>query len=346
MDNQKKNQIKDQEYNTFQLKQNLEQLVSTQSGRRAFLASLPVLVAACAQVPQTRHREGDNSGQETQITIADEKKMTQEYLPQMAKEYPPIQDSRLQSYLQKVGKNMAIRSGNEGNPYNYNFTLAQSSGVNAFALPAGTVFVTAPLLAMAESEAELAGVIGHEIGHVKARHTAERIDQEKKSQNKSLLYTLGGGVLGGLLGYGLGKAVCRKNDKECLQRVAMYGAAAGGAGGLLIQKFAFMAHSREDEMEADRVSFRTGVAGGYHKDHVGRFYNKLLAMEQQYKQSSGQNNALAPLADAMSTHPPSIERVQQIQQMASQEPLKSNAIITTREFQEVKAKVQSYVKKA
>jgi len=189
--------------------------------------------------------------------------------------------------------------------------------VNAFALPAGTIMVTAPLMEMADSEAELVGVIGHEVGHVQARHTAERMYQAKRAESKSWMYAVGGGLLGGAVGYGLGKALCKKNDKKCQERALQYGAAAGVGGGLLVQKYAFMANSREDEMEADRIGFRTAVRAGYDKGHVGRFYNKLYAMEQR---SKGRGNGLTrALTDALSTHPPSKERVQQMNQMASQE---------------------------
>ncbi len=71
-----------------------------------------------------------------------------------------------------------------GNPDNYHVTVVDVATVNAFALPAGQVFVTAPLIALAASEAELAGVIGHEVGHVMARHTAERMYVREKEQNK------------------------------------------------------------------------------------------------------------------------------------------------------------------
>ncbi len=334
--------IIDKEQALEQLKSELDYLTSFQSGRRLFLQSIPLLLASCATVPQNRYNEGGNN-QATSLTIQDEMQMTKEYLPQMQKEYPAIPDSRLQNYINKVGGRIAAGSGNEGHPYHYNFTLVQAPMINAFALPAGTVFVTAPLLAMADSEAELAGVLGHEIGHVKSRHTAERIDQEKKSQSSSLLWGLGGGLIGGALGFGLGKLICRKDDKACLQRIALYGAAAGGAGGLLIQKFGFMAHSREDEMEADRISFRTSVASSYHKDHVGRFYNKLLDMENQAK-ANGNQASLGLIADAMSTHPPSTERVKQIAELVANEPLKANATINTREFNEAKNLVKQFIK--
>ncbi|MCM2280856.1 MAG: M48 family metalloprotease, partial [Bdellovibrionaceae bacterium] len=286
----------------------LKELNSTSVGRRAFLQAAPFLLAACATAGEkNRYREGDNSGQEISITPADETKMTQEALTEMSKDYPPLQDREIQGYVSDVGNRLVNASGLRGNPYNYSFTVVDVNMVNAFALPAGTIFVTTPLLAMAETEAELAGVIGHEIGHVKARHAAERIEKAKREQNKGLFYMLGGGVLGGAAGFGIGKLVCPPKDQKCLQTATLAGAAAGVGGGLLIQKYKFMANSREDEMEADRVGFRTAVQAGYSKDHVGSFYAKLLKMEESRK--SGDGGVLQSFADALSTHPPSRERV-------------------------------------
>lgn len=315
----------------MELEKALKEMNSRPLGRRVFLASLPVLLSACATVPKSRYREGSNKGQKTSITVADEQKMTKQYLAQMHKDYPPIQDKLLQNYIQNLGQKIVVRNQLAANPYNYNFTVVQTPAVNAFALPAGTIFVTAPLIAMADSEAELAGVIGHEIGHVQARHTAERIDKEQKEQNKTLLYTLGGAIGGYLVGQGLGKLVCPPKDRECLDRITKYGAMAGGLGGLLIQKYAFMANSREDEMEADRIGFRTSVSAGYHKDYVGKFYSKLLVMESKQKQDP----LLASFSDAMSTHPPSKERVKQMNQMASKEN-QSKGIISSNDFDRVK----------
>lgn len=304
-----------QEMLLTQLRKDLIQLNSTNAGRRAFLKAAPLILAGCASGEKTRYREGDNTGQSTSITVNDERRMTQEYLPQMKKEYPAHPNKRVQRYITSLGNEIVTANKLNGNPYNYNFTVCNAKMVNAFALPAGTVFVTAPLIKLAKSEAELAGVVGHEVGHIKARHTAERIDAAKKSQTKSILYGIGGAILGGAAGFALGKAVCNKKDKECLRRVATYGAAAGGAGGLLISKFAFMANSREDEMEADRIGFKTSLNAGFHKDHVGLFYNRLLEMEKANK--GKQNAVMRTFADAMSTHPPSEQRVAQMREMAS-----------------------------
>ncbi|MFP5518263.1 MAG: M48 family metalloprotease [Bdellovibrionia bacterium] len=318
----------------------LKEWTSTPMGRRAFLASLGILLASCAQ-KQHRQREGDNSGQTTSMTVADEKRMTQEVLPQMKKDYPPLQNSQMQGYISNLGRKVVAASNLEGNPYNYNFTVVDVDYVNAFALPAGTVFVTAPLIAMADTEAELAGVIGHEVGHIQARHTAERMEKAKKEQNKSWMYAAGGGLLGGIVGFGLGQLVCKKGDNECLQKAATYGAAAGAGGGLLIQKYAFMANSREDEMEADRIGFRTAVKAGYDKDKVGLFYEKLLKMEQQSK--GNKDPLMSALSDALSTHPPSKERVTQMQQMASEQARTIKMIESTKDFENIQKLVKKHL---
>lgn len=317
------------------LEHELRNLISTPVKRRLFLASLPVLLAGCGSVAKTRMREGDNSGQASALTPSEERKLADEYRPQMEKEYPPLKDEYAQSYIRELGARVVAANKLQGQPYEYRFTMVDAQMVNAFALPAGAIYVTKPLLLMAGSEAELAGVLGHEIGHVKARHTAERMAKEKSEQTKSILYGIGGAILAGAGGYALGKALCKKEDKECIRRAALYGAAAGAAGGLLIQKFAFMAHSREDEMEADRIGFRTSVQAGYDPNHVGLFYEKLLAMEQQYRQK--QDKFSAAFADAMSTHPPSKERVAQMKQMASQSNVKGD--ISSNEFKRIKQRL-------
>jgi len=325
----------------LELEKTLHELNSTPTGRRSFILALPVLLAACAAPQKTRYREGDNTGQATEITVEDEKRMTQEVLPKMRQEYPPIADPEMQTYITNLGNKISTKNGLEGNPYQYNYTVVGAKFVNAFALPAGTIYVTAPLIEMADSEAELAGVVGHEVGHVQARHAAERIDRAKKEQNKTLLYGVVGGLLGGAAGFGLGKLMCPPKDNECLAKAAALGAAAGAGGGLLIQKFAFMANSREDEMEADRIGFRTSVASHYHKNHVGDFYNKLHKMEQ----SRAKNNTplLGSLADAMSTHPPSQERVNQMNELAAATPAKPNAITSSRDFDYIRQKCRRWM---
>lgn len=308
----------------------LEKLNQTKIGRRALLQAAPLLLASCASPQKTRYREGDNTGQNTSLSVRDEQKMTKEYLPKMRKDYPAVKNSKAQRYITELGNRIVTANNLRNKPYSYNFTLVNSKSINAFALPAGEVFVTVPLLKVADSEAELAGVIGHEVGHIQARHTAERIDRAKKKEKSNLLWSIGGALLGGAAGYGLGQLMCPKKDRQCLEQAAKYGAMAGGAGTLLIQKYQFMANSQEDEMEADRIGFKTAHNAGYHKDHIGKFYSKLLEMEKKHKK--GGNKMLAAFADAMSTHPPSQKRVQQMVEMSSQTPLKKGKLISTNDF--------------
>jgi predicted Zn-dependent protease len=98
------------------LDKDLRQVCSTAMGRRAFLILAPVLVAGCASGEKTRYREGDNSGQATSMTVADEKRMTKEYLPQMYKEYPRSKNKYAQSYISDLGRKIAAGSGMEGKP--------------------------------------------------------------------------------------------------------------------------------------------------------------------------------------------------------------------------------------
>ena len=316
----------------FALEREIKLMTSTQRGRRNFILGVPLLLASCAKVPKTRHREGDNTGQEVSLSVSDERRMTEEYLPKMSKDYPTLRNNYAQNYIKNLGDGIVTASNLEGRPYQYNFRVVASDQVNAFALPAGEVFVTSGLIKMTENEAELAGVVGHEIGHIQARHTAERLHKAEKDKNKSLLYGLGGALLGGAAGFGLAKLVCSKQDRECLARMAKYGALAGGAGGLLISKYAFMANSREDEMEADRIGFRTSVKAGFDSNQVGGFYNKLYQMEKKHQKGAG--GISRALADAMSTHPPSADRVRQMNEMASRFP--SNGRVSSNEFQKLK----------
>lgn len=323
-----------------ELDQILSSMMISKIGRRHFLQAVPLLLSACA-TSHSRMREGDNTGQDTDFTVDDEKRMTREALPAMKKDYPRLEDPELQNYVSDIGRKLVVANGLETHPYNYSFTVVNVPYVNAFALPAGTVFVTLPLVVAAETEAELAGVIGHEVGHVVARHTAERIEAERKGTS-GWLYALGGGALGGAAGFGLGKLLCPPNDNACAGKAALLGAAAGGAGGLLVQKYKFMANSREDEMEADRIGFKTSVRAGYNPMRVGDFYNKLQKMEESSEHGGGA--IMASMSDAISTHPPSRERVEQMHQLALQNPAGPRAITNSAEFDRIRKRAAAISK--
>lgn len=274
--------------------------------------SLLILSVSCAKTSD-RYREGSNAGQKSALTVEEEKKLTQEAMPQMKKDYPSTSNKELQSYITRLGQKLVAANKLNGNPYHYNFTVVESNQINAFALPAGETFITIPIIAMADSEAEIAGVIGHEIGHVVARHTAERMEAAKGEQKKMIGFGALGAVLGAGAGYFASSKLCKDGDSACKLKYTGYGGAGGAAVGVMAQKYGFMKNSQEDELESDRIGFRYAVVAGYNKDKVGDFYSKLYALEKESKK--GQNAAMSFISDAMSSHPPSKSRVDQAAEM-------------------------------
>lgn len=304
-------------------------------------AVLLAVVTACAPTNSSRYREGSNIGQDTPLTVADEERLTKEALPKMQKDYPPARNPELQRYISELGSKIVRANHLEGNPYHYTFTVVDVPDINAFALPAGTVFITASLIAAVDTEAELAGVVSHEIGHVVARHSAERMYAMEKAQNKTWLYAAGGAAVGAAAGLGLGLLLCEKGDAACLAKAAAIGGVVGAGGGLLAQRYTFLVNSREDEMEADRLGFRYSVAAGYDKNEVGRFYEKLLDIEKKSRQDGG---VAKSLSDALSTHPPSSERVRQMKELAAASPDRK-AVKNTPEFNRARLIAAGMVKK-
>ncbi len=303
------------------------------------ILSILFLISACA-TEKTRYREGNNQGQKAALTVEEEKKLTKEALSEMKKDYPPAKNPEIQAYINKIGQKIVKANKLNNNPYTYSFTVVDVKAVNAFALPAGSIFMTAPIIAMAESEAEIAGVLGHEIGHVTARHTAERMYMAKEEEGKTWVFGGIGAALGGTAGYLLSKKLCAPNDNACKAKYALYGAGAGGVGGLMIQKYGFMKNSQEDELESDRVGFRYASNAGYDKEKVGDFYRKLQAMEEAAKKN--QNAVMGWVSDAMASHPPSKSRVAQANEM--KRLIKSNGGTTvTPEFLRMKKIAQDIV---
>lgn len=308
-----------------------------------FLSMFILLEACSSKKYSDRYREGDNAGQKVALTVDEEKKLTKEALAEMKKEYPPAQSPELQAYINRIGQKIVNANKLNNQPYTYSFTVVDVPVVNAFALPAGSVFMTAPIIAMAESEAEIAGVLGHEIGHVTARHTAERMYVAKKEQPKTWIFGGIGAGVGAVAGYYLGKKLCDPKDTACRAKYTLGGGAVGGAGGLMVQKYGFMKNSQEDELESDRVGFRYAANAGYDKENVGDFYVKLAAMEKEAKK--GQNAVVGWLGDAMASHPSSDKRVAQAEEMKGLIKT-SGGTTTTAEFQQMRKLAQQIVERA
>jgi predicted Zn-dependent protease len=203
-------------------------------------------------------------------------------LKQIAAEFGgPYNDPGLQRYVTSVGELLSQASDRPGAARG--FTVLDSDVVNAFAVPSGDVFVTRGLIALANSEAELASVLAHEIGHVTAQHAEHR--QERGTYGA--LGALGAGLLGALIG------------APQLGQLGQLGAQAW------ISKY-----SREQESEADLLGIRFMSRAGYDPRAAAWF---LKSLEDQSALES--KIAGAPRGDAsynfMSDHPRTADRVQQ-----------------------------------
>ncbi len=132
--------------------------------------------------------------------------------PEMAQQHGGLYpDQRLQSFVTTVGNKLVNSSVARDTPYRYNFhLLADERTINAFALPGGQIFITYALFSQL-NESQLAGVLGHEIGHVIGRHSAERIAESEFWQTLSTGASVGGDM-GGLVG-GIGQNTLLKNGR-------------------------------------------------------------------------------------------------------------------------------------
>ncbi|MEE8276665.1 MAG: M48 family metalloprotease, partial [Alphaproteobacteria bacterium] len=126
------------------------------------------------------------------MSEAEERRVGAEEHPKVLKHFGgAYADSAVAAYVDGIGQSLA--RGSELSDLRFTFTVIDSDVVNAFALPGGYIYVTRGLMALASSEAELAGVIAHEIGHMTARHAAQRYSQ-------SLVAGLGAALLGAIAG--------------------------------------------------------------------------------------------------------------------------------------------------
>ncbi len=195
------------------------------------------------------------------------------------------EDRRLAGYVQNIGLNLA--KGTEYQQYPYRFTILNTQIVNAFALPGGYIYITRGLLALASSEAELAGVLSHELAHVTARHGAERHGAQQIAQ------------LGLLLGaVGLQAAGLPSDLMQIGQTVAMA---------------AIKGYSREHEFEADTLGVRYMSRAGYNADAMASFLGSLREHSMVEARVLGLPPGKVDEFNIMSTHPRTVERVKQAQ---------------------------------
>ena len=252
--------------------------------RRRFLASASAaaLLGGC-QTTSTNKA----TGRETYTafySVEDDIELGRQEHPKLVQQFGGEYDNpKLQRYLTNLGNRLA--SGTEYTRFPYRFTLLNSPIVNAFALPGGFVYVSRGLLPLASNEAELAGVLSHELGHVNARHTAERLSQAKTAQYGLLTLS----VLAAAVGVP-GQAV----------NLLGYGAQAY-----------LQSYSRKQEFEADSLGVRYMARQGYDPDAMVSFLDTLRDQSAVEAKVMGLPEGSVDEYNMMSTHPRTVDRVRE-----------------------------------
>jgi beta-barrel assembly-enhancing protease len=211
-----------------------------------------------------------------------------------------IQDPVISEYINRLGQNL-VRNSDSQVPFT--IKVIDSDDINAFALPGGFFYVNSGLILAADEEAELAGVMAHEIGHVAACHAA----RENTRANLMQMMTIPLIFMGGPIGY----------------------AAYEGAG--LAVPLTFLKFSRGFEAEADYLGLEYMYKAGYDPQAFISFFEKVQAQE---KKKPG------TISKAFATHPQTPDRIERSQQeIAKVLPAKQEYTVTTSEFDEVKARL-------
>ncbi len=235
------------------------------------LVGLALLLAGCSVNPAT-----GKSSFTAFMSPEDELRVGREQHPKILKEFGGAYDhARANAYVNAVGQQLARRSDLPN--LRYTFTVLDSDVINAFALPGGYVYISRGLLALANTEAELAGVLAHEIGHVTARHSAQRY-------SSSIVAGLG---------------------------TALLGVVAGGGAAQLGQQGAavyLQGYSRDQEFEADTLGVRYLARTGYETGSMASFLASLQAYSALEAKTSGLPDP-ASRYNILSTHPRTSERV-------------------------------------
>lgn len=205
------------------------------------------------------------------------------YNQEIAKENPRYNDAKLQAYIQRVGERVARAS--HRNQLNYVFTLVDSPDVNAFALPGGYIYIHRGLLAYLNSEAELAAVLGHEVGHVTARHSV-------RQQSQSTAW--------GLLG-----------------QAAAIGTGVGALGDLTsVMGNAFVrGYGRDMELEADGLGAQYLARGGYDPQAMIEVVRVLKNQEDFARDQAAARGEAQPAGGyhgLFDTHPDNDRRLKEV----------------------------------
>ena len=252
-----------------------------------------LLVSCGTQVVNPVTGQAERSAMSEEAELAEGAKGHQEVL----KEYGVVKNAALQGYVNTLGQKLAAQS--HRTQLKWHFTVLDSPEINAFALPGGYVYVTRGIMVYLESEADLAGVIGHEIGHVTARHGAQRAT----SQQNAGLGVLAANILGAVLesqGYsGAGQLAGQVSQTVAAGYIASYG--------------------REQELQADGLGaeylYRTRYDPQNMIDVIKVLKNQELFAAEQAKAAG---RAAPQKGDWLASHPSNDQRLDAITRLAEQ----------------------------
>lgn len=233
-------------------------------------------------------------------SVEKEVRLGQQLAAEVDKQAKFVDDPLITEYVNRVGQNIVIHSDAK---IPFTIKVIDSDEANAFALPGGFFYVNKGLLLAADNEAELAGVMAHEIAHVTARHAMENM---RKAQIAEIGATIGSIFLGGIPGM-------------------IYQSTAGLGLTALFLKF-----SRGAEEEADRLAAQYLWAAGYDPGAMSTMFEKL---NTKNKKKPGF------ISRAFSTHPQTPDRLEASRALVARFPEREEYVLSTSEFQRVKARM-------
>ena len=256
------------------------------------LASL-LLTSCGTQMVNPVTGQTERSVMSEEAEIAEGAKGHQEVL----KEYGAVANPALQSYVNALGQKLAAQSHRAN--LQWHFTVLDSPEINAFALPGGYVYVTRGILAYLDSEADLAGVMGHEIGHVTARHGAQRATRQQNAGLGVLAASVLGMVLESQGVSGAGQMASQASQSAAAGYIASYG--------------------REQELQADGLGAEY-LARSHYDPHNMVDVITVLKNQERFAadQAKAEGRAVPEGGDWLASHPSNDQRLQSITALANQ----------------------------
>lgn len=272
--------------------------------------SLVAALGGCATVenPVTGRAERTVMDEQSELQIGREQHQ------QVLAEYGVVKDARMQAYVNEIGQRLARNSDRPN--IAWTFTVLDSPEINAFALPGGYVYVTRGIMAYMDSEADLAGVIGHEIGHVTARHGSQRATRQQTAGLGVLAATVLGAILEGRGMAGAGDMASQVSQGIAAGYVARY--------------------SREQESQADRLGAQYISRTGYDPRNMIDVI-RLLRHQEQYAAdvARGEGRQVSQQPTWLASHPSNEQRLQDIQQVVANMPRNGGADEGRARFQQI-----------